>query len=444
MFRRTLYVGGAWGLPIRTTSPAPPHLKFWRFDMKKKLKILFCTLIISLLSVTSVLAAMTVDPTALFNPGIIYTLNIQKQSTTMTPQIEGLFVEKITTMNRSENAFWLFPGWGYLSVDPVLNAGGTDFDNVLTYCPASGGPIFLHKALLTLPINNIVINIFSMYGVNVVKVSGDGFSEVTVLDKTTGGIKFSGYISNTSSVAGHLVTYQYNPTGLPPAPVGTKVIFTLPSYDITHKLVNYSFSTYASIPLANVGDTADMFTKSVQGVTNVKVTQDITNMKVDGYGQVWAEIFYSFTADTAIGANNLIYSVNYRNFDYQGFRTYTRIEGVVDANNDGIDDRTGVAIDISNPPTGIAPVRTNYEDGVFGSISYGIDTLGYYITAPFVFIGNVITDILEWLAGATVWISQISAFLSAIFGFLPPEILAGMIAIFSVTVVFTILRIIRG
>lgn len=128
---------------------------------------------------------------------------------------------------------------------------------------------------------------------------------------------------------------------------------------------------------------------------------------------------------------------------------FIHIDAFVDSDSDGLDDITGEPP--YNPPGGgleldggTKPNKADYTDDIFGNIKYGFDMVLYYITAPFVWIGESLADTLEWLSKSMGWITQVSAFFSAFFGFLPTEVTEAMGVIVTVIVIFSVLKVIRG
>lgn len=117
---------------------------------------------------------------------------------------------------------------------------------------------------------------------------------------------------------------------------------------------------------------------------------------------------------------------------------------VVDLNNDGIEDNTGLPTNNVDTSDKTQPKRPQYTTGFVGDIQYGFDSLVYYISYPFVMIGNILNQIINWFAQSTSWIANVTTFFGAIFSFLPRIVVEYLVAIFSVTVLFLVIKIARG
>jgi hypothetical protein len=129
--------------------------------------------------------------------------------------------------------------------------------------------------------------------------------------------------------------------------------------------------------------------------------------------------------------------------------TFTIVSGFVDANGDGVDDRTGTTptspisdtdIDSYNGP----PQRTDYADGVIGSVEYGFAMLMYYIEYPFRKIGEILGDLANTFSTSFVWVNSFGEFIGNIFGFLPDEVLTLIKVAFICATIALIYHVFRG
>lgn len=133
-------------------------------------------------------------------------------------------------------------------------------------------------------------------------------------------------------------------------------------------------------------------------------------------------------------------------------RTWTKYLtylGTVDADGDGFDDRTGLPIDKGEKPgesiKDDKPNRDDYEDDILGTISYYFDTFIWYIKQPFVFIADLIGNIINWIS-TTIdgWIDGFSSIFTTLFSFLPAEVILMLALGFGTMMIITIIRAIRG
>jgi hypothetical protein len=121
-----------------------------------------------------------------------------------------------------------------------------------------------------------------------------------------------------------------------------------------------------------------------------------------------------------------------------------RVIGTIDANGDGVDDRTGEIT--SNPNvtnnTGVLnpPKRQDYSSGILGDISFGLDTVLFYVTAPFVWLGNVIKSLMDIINNGFTWVSDFNKFLASLFSFLPIQAIGLIELAITASVVGLLLR----
>jgi len=230
-----------------------------------------------------------------------------------------------------------------------------------------------------------------------------------------------------------------------------KVVITLPSTDSFSDTSSiFTFYSFYTIPVSSDATVSSIALSVTGGKSGTGSTLSNTlTFRTATDGQRWADGFFNFTRNPEEGLNTISLNVTYNGKTYTGSRKVTKLSGVVDLNGDGIDDRSNLPVIPTSPstvdPTSLnLPDRANYEDTIFGSINFAIDTIIAYVKAPFLFLGNTLTSMLSWLSQSTTWISSVTGFFGAIFGFLPSQISGGLVAIFSVIAFFTILRVMRG
>lgn len=138
-------------------------------------------------------------------------------------------------------------------------------------------------------------------------------------------------------------------------------------------------------------------------------------------------------------------------YDIKDARTWTKFiiyMGTVDADGDGFDDRTGLPVNKPKPDDTITdgkPNKEDYPDDIFGTIAYYFDTFIWYIKQPFVFIGDLIGNILDWIS-TTIdsWIDSFTSIFTRLFSFLPAEVILMLALGFATLMIITIIRAIRG
>lgn len=412
----------------------------------KKLYILFLTLLLSMIFATNVFAVGTLTENQWHD---IW-------ATQSSPDLSGsrgaltIHVDQIHALS-----WFALPDtntFGKLKTTQTYVSGsGNQYVEELQYIDPSGVTTLVatHTGLSGYQWLGINITVFAYNGsksVDISSASGEFPEIVPLLTSYTGTFVAPLYNSTTDS----LLKYYYSSTGNVPQVAGARVVFTLPSTDITETLESYSFATFGNIPVRDSATDADIVL-TVTGVVpgSLVDTYKLITYKTDSDGVKWAEIFYNFTAKTSVGVNNIGYNVSYDGSDYPDSIVYTRVTGVVDANNDGIDDRTGKSIKTANPDGNWAnadgsPNRTDFENTVYGGIEYGIANLKWTLSRPFAYIAEALSTISSWLDESASWIASVTSFFGAIFGFLPAPFVGGLVAIFSTIVLFTIIRIIRG
>lgn len=132
-------------------------------------------------------------------------------------------------------------------------------------------------------------------------------------------------------------------------------------------------------------------------------------------------------------------------------RTWTKYHifyGIVDSDGDGLDDRTGQPVNEPKPGETIKddkPNKDDYDDGILGTISYYFDTFIWYIKQPFVFIADLISNIIDWISSTIDgWIDGFTSIFTTLFSFLPAEVILMLALGFATMMIITIIRAIRG
>ena len=92
----------------------------------------------------------------------------------------------------------------------------------------------------------------------------------------------------------------------------------------------------------------------------------------------------------------------------------------------------------------LAPDRSDYPDGIFGSLEYGFDTLVYYIKYPFVKVGESIAKLITIIQDQFSWVANFSRFIGSLFSFLPEEIRTLMTVVLMSTLIIALVKVVRG
>lgn len=91
-----------------------------------------------------------------------------------------------------------------------------------------------------------------------------------------------------------------------------------------------------------------------------------------------------------------------------------------------------------------APIRSNYEEGVFGSLSYAMDTLIYWISYPFVAIARLFEMLINLITDSFGWVEGFTNLLKVLFGWLPEPLQGLLIIAVTAYVISFIIRVFRG
>lgn len=199
----------------------------------------------------------------------------------------------------------------------------------------------------------------------------------------------------------------------------------------------------------------------IDGVTSLDNVAEVESYELEGNTGEQNGIYYTgflrvrvTYSQNFVGQVGIVCSVNNtETARYLVNGCSLNITAFTDANQDGIDDNTGEepyeypdnpgytsADDVSSG----APDRADYEAGVWGDISCTMDTIKYYITLPFKFIAETFQFIIDWVESSLTWITSVSNLFKVLFGYLPDEVIGGITILFMVTIVFTIIRVVRG
>ena len=163
----------------------------------------------------------------------------------------------------------------------------------------------------------------------------------------------------------------------------------------------------------------------------------------------YVEGFFEYELDfkqTFIGTVSITASVSAPG-TYQIKSSDVTIKAFIDADLNGQDDDTneGVPTDINVDDWIENPVNeADYPDDIMGKIRYGFDKLFEIITMPFRFIADSLDSVLDWLAESSTWLKSINTFLSGVMGFVPDEIMSAIIMLITVSVIFAIVKVVRG
>jgi hypothetical protein len=91
-----------------------------------------------------------------------------------------------------------------------------------------------------------------------------------------------------------------------------------------------------------------------------------------------------------------------------------------------------------------SPDRGNYEDGIFGSISYGIDTLIYWVSYPFIAVGQLFVGLIDEIKLNLGWINDFTGLVGILFGWIPERFQGLLFIGASATVISFVIRVFRG
>jgi hypothetical protein len=135
---------------------------------------------------------------------------------------------------------------------------------------------------------------------------------------------------------------------------------------------------------------------------------------------------------------------------YEAFIRTERLEGFIDVDNDGLDDRTKRPdsntenpwdYDDYNPNQ--APQRNEYGDDIIGTVQYGFDTLFYWLLSPFRLIGDGLNAIIEVVGSTFNWATNFSTLMANLFSFLPSEVTGMLTLAFVSMIIVTVIKVVH-
>jgi hypothetical protein len=122
-----------------------------------------------------------------------------------------------------------------------------------------------------------------------------------------------------------------------------------------------------------------------------------------------------------------------------------------DTNQDGKDDVTGETgnweQDQSNLPTGDGdgpPDRAGYDTDLVGNLKYLTDTLMYWMTSPFRFLGEGIQYLLDVINETLDWVGDFIVVVGRLFSFLPAPVMNMIGLAFDAMIIIAVVKMIRG
>jgi hypothetical protein len=93
------------------------------------------------------------------------------------------------------------------------------------------------------------------------------------------------------------------------------------------------------------------------------------------------------------------------------------------------------------------PVRGDYQDNVFGLLQYVLDSILTMLTLPFQFIGSLFSSVTSFIGTSITWFGDsnhgVIGFITAVFGFMPPEVRTIISGLLSFIAIFSIYKLIR-
>ena len=136
---------------------------------------------------------------------------------------------------------------------------------------------------------------------------------------------------------------------------------------------------------------------------------------------------------------------------YQASVRTTRLEGFVDVNNDGLDDRIQredanieQPWDSSTYNPGGQPSSSEYGDDLLGRVQYGFDTLFYWLTSPFRLVADGFDAIITTMEESFGWATDFSIMITGLFSFLPGPVVSLLGLAFVTIIVVAVIKVVRG
>lgn len=136
---------------------------------------------------------------------------------------------------------------------------------------------------------------------------------------------------------------------------------------------------------------------------------------------------------------------------YQASVRTTRLEGFVDIDNDGLDDRTErpdsnteQPWDSTNYNPGGQPTSGDYGVDLLGRVQYGFDTIFYWLTTPFRLVADGFTSIIKTIEESFGWATNFSVMITGLFGFLPGPVVSLLGLAFVTIIIVAVIKVVRG
>lgn len=317
-----------------------------------------------------------------------------------------------------------------------------------------------------------------------------------VLTSSTNPLKFT--VDSTSST-----TYKFLYTDTPIYDQGGNLIFSgsdtmIPTTDIT----NYNFTglkilpsseygkgatslitVYGNIPCPDLDyDSDEAYKKLSAYAKDLKLT--LNGKEIKSIFNTYAWHYYKnshYTFKVTFHVNNIPHATGtnqpmaltiggkfitgetgmlwWKEPQYTSFKdSYLYQSQFIDDDNDFIDDVTGEDLSrydstpmdpyddntMSIYPDDSSPKRSNYVDGILGSIEYGFDMIIHFLMYPFELIGSGLIKLTSSVTTSIGWATGFTKVITSIFGFLPTEVTGLISASIVATLVVSILRLFRG
>lgn len=230
---------------------------------------------------------------------------------------------------------------------------------------------------------------------------------------------------------------------MPPPPVPAEVGMSQAGINWTMPAYNNDTVTYTPYPISyyyliekgtsTVGSDLTITMQMNGSSSNITVDKnDLYSGTNNGTTVYWGQV--NIKAPLNEGANNFVVTVT-------NTKTGKSITGTrtVYLNN-------GAVLPPSKTPSdafGQLPQRSDYEDGIWGTIAYIMDTLLYYVKAPFNGLAYVFTNLMDTINSSFLWVGDFTKFLTTFFSFLPTPVQALITIAFTVSVAGLIIKIFR-
>lgn len=310
------------------------------------------------------------------------------------------------------------------NIGSTTTSGGTPWQLYSNFYLVSGstyatdlifqGPDNVNHVIQTVPSTgqfpNGFLNVDTSKGYLVVDVYGSHFEYPSYpAPSISGKLQFI----NTT---GNFSLYDQNPLTI--TADNDVLKFTVPSTQSkqTKYVAGHEVSIYMLMRVDGTAQASDI-TYNFTGFANKSVKQEQISLRTDTHGMTWAEGFFTYDGDLPGPADApLTFTATYLDKTLTANMTFQYVTGVVDANGDGHDDRTGEEN---------APPSANIDTSPAG-------------------LAGMVQQALSWITGAGSWFSALGALINAIFSMLPAPISGGLVALFSTLILLTVIKLIRG